>query len=1492
MVKKVIMSDEGLHIINTVDNSQLYSELSRGQNAIRKSADSAVKEGDRIDATFGKVATTLGGLATAFSMSAFVKQMVQTRGEFQQIEVSFNTMLGSAEKANALMQQLTKTAAVTPFDLKGVADGAKQLLAYGTAANDVNDTLVHLGDIAAGLSLPLGDLVYLYGTTMTQGRMYTMDLRQFMGRGIPIAEELAKQFGVTKDKVGALVTEGKVGAKEFNAAIMSMSSEGGKFGGLMEAQSKTISGRISNIEDAFSVMLNNMGKNSEGIINGSLSAVSSLIENYEQVGRVIASVVAVFGVYKAALITQAAGIEALTVAEAAHYGVITLVEKAQKLLNATMLANPYVLVAVGIAGVVAAFVSMKTAEEQVADATKNYNDAKQKTIEKEEQHRAEVEKLMSVAKDESLSTETRRDALVRLEQQYPAIFAKYKTEADMLAHILEINNAVIKSDNARSITVANNELKHVNLRIKQLEEKGKKLRVGIGSNKYGMITPFLQGRTSEEEAELKSLRKKKSELSKGVGRSNADSYLANLTGVSNKDLDKQIKERKSLIAEINISSSEDEYGVKHGKRYGKTQVGGATGIYNKDELQGQLQDLQREKNRRNEKKYTPAQRKAQLKKSLDSADKALKDFDKSSNKYSADEVDKKRKELQEAASSAEKAYKGIGGSTAKSGGKVKNTPKQIAAEKEREAKDYRDKLEVMNEETEKLQSKLSQSEISTLQDGRERELRQMKQDNEAELEQLDDEKREYIKKKEETAKAKAKANGKKYDSKDGKLTKGEEDKFSEIRENTIQRQMNDYNALMDVEKSDMRSFLQEYGTMEQKKLAITEDYEERIRKAKTDGEKASLTMQRDSSIEKAESEEMTSTIDWDGVFSDLKGHTTGYLEGLRAQLQSMVDKGDLPVDQMQTISSKIHDIDDALGKQQTLWNFIGDKAREHKRLIGEAADSQSQLNEAKKNEADYANEILSIESKIGSLLSTAGISVDKVDAKSLSELDKGSDSFQKIASLVNPLILSLAVAEGKLAKARKETKKATEDAESAEDKSKVSTSQSVANWFSDADQFIAEKGIDQIPQLLDDFGMGDTGKRVASGLSAFNSASGAVADYASGNYIGAAVKSIDAIKSFSDAIIGGGNVDSMEAEIAKLGESNENLAKAVSDLSENIGKSDSTSQQSIDAYKAAIDAESEWEENQRQRIDDRASEHGRHHSFDYNVGRKGTDWSGWDEFNQVLAANNYTERVSSADDLWSLSPEMMKLLRDYAPSAWNELLNETAGQSNPSGLIDEYIERAGKIEELTDALNEKLTGYSWDGFLDSYKNLLKNCTSRTVDFADNINEIISNALLESLTNDEFATRIKALYAYIAEHADDGLDTDEVDYIRSENESIAQAMLKRRQQLEDAGLVVSSSTQSASSKGYQTISQDTGEEISGRETAILIGVSDIQGKVSAGADTLNRIEVGQGAIVTRIDAMQTAMATSNIYLANIAKYSKKMLDFGDKLDEIIKNTKNI
>lgn len=246
-------------------------------------------------------ATLLGGLG----FEQLTSSIFNTRSQFQQLEISFNTMLGSADKSKQLMDELIQTAAHTPFDMSSITGGAKQLLAYGTEAKDVNKTLVQLGDIASGLNIPLGDLVYLYGTTVSQGRIFTMDLRQFMGRGVPLAEELGKILHQNTTEVQESVSKGKVTSDIFKEAIANMTQAGGRFGGLMEQQSKTLEGQWSNIGDSIQQAFNEIGKKSEGVFSSGLSIISAMVENWQEVIKVIGVATIAVGSYRASLMAAA-----------------------------------------------------------------------------------------------------------------------------------------------------------------------------------------------------------------------------------------------------------------------------------------------------------------------------------------------------------------------------------------------------------------------------------------------------------------------------------------------------------------------------------------------------------------------------------------------------------------------------------------------------------------------------------------------------------------------------------------------------------------------------------------------------------------------------------------------------------------------------------------------------------------------------------------------------------------------------------------------------------------------------------------------------------------------------------------------------------------------------------------------------------------------------------------------------------------------------------
>lgn len=444
----------------TQDNKQVLVSLEQMRTEFSRMAQQAKSSGDELDNTFdslkGKIAGVAGGIASMATVTQLGKKIMNVRGEFQQLEIAFGTMLGNGEKANELMTQLTATAAKTPFDLKGVANGAKQLLAYGIAADEVNDTLVHLGDIASGLSIPLNDMVMLYGTTMVQGRMFTQDLRQLQGRGIPIMEALANTMGVTKDAVSELVSTGKVGAQEFQKALMSLTEEGGKFGGLMDKQSKSISGQISNIEDGIDMMFNEIGQKSEGAINLALSGVGALVENYETVGKAILALAGTYGTYRAALVVVAAtekahlamvkaavlekklaaaanitlsNTDAMAAARKAFFTKTIKANTVAVLKNtAAMLTNPAVLITAGLVALCATIYAVSRALNTQARAQERVNELEEKQQEERDNAKSEADQAIATIKSETATVYEKAKAYETLKKIMPELTDKYSQQ--------------------------------------------------------------------------------------------------------------------------------------------------------------------------------------------------------------------------------------------------------------------------------------------------------------------------------------------------------------------------------------------------------------------------------------------------------------------------------------------------------------------------------------------------------------------------------------------------------------------------------------------------------------------------------------------------------------------------------------------------------------------------------------------------------------------------------------------------------------------------------------------------------------------------------------------------------------------------------------------------------------------------------------------------------------------------------------------------------
>ena len=534
------------------DQSQIQKDVEAIKKQFEQMTRKAVEEGKKQADVWQ---TLLKGATAYFTLQgaqSFISQMVAVRSQFQQLEISFGTMLKSKEKANELMAQLTDLAAKTPFGLEEVSEGAKKLLAFQIPAQEVTETLRRMGDVASGLGVPMGQLIHVYGQVKAQGKLVTNDLYQFMNAGIPIIAELSKVVGKSETEIKDMVSAGKIGFTEIQAVIKNMTNEGGLFYNLMAEQSKSLGGQISNLKDNFDQMLNEIGKASEGIVSGAIKGVSFLVENYETIGKLIAGLIVSYGTYRAALIATAAVQQivaartaGMTVAEMAHYTWLVLVEKAQKLLNLTMLANPYTLVAGALVGLVSYMVMFKKEATVAEQAQKSFNDEQERQKKVLEDERNEIEKLIEVVKDENAAKGQRINALNRLKDIYPDIFSKYKTEEELIRNIAKALKEVSNAQKEKDLKMDKDYIERL-----QVQKRGLQARLSGAANPVDIVN-------YKEQIQAIDI-----QIDKATKQHAWQSTLKRIDDIAELSADEQAKERKLMI---------EEYNRRHNAKQAKNQ---------------------------------------------------------------------------------------------------------------------------------------------------------------------------------------------------------------------------------------------------------------------------------------------------------------------------------------------------------------------------------------------------------------------------------------------------------------------------------------------------------------------------------------------------------------------------------------------------------------------------------------------------------------------------------------------------------------------------------------------------------------------------------------------------------------------------------------------------------------------------------------------------------------------------------------------------------
>lgn len=1420
----------------------------------------ASAEMERLDRQAESVRGTVSKIAGAFAVKELVSNIVKVRGEFQQLEASFRTMLGSEEKADALMQQLIRTAATTPFDLQSVANGARQLLAYGENVENVNDDLIRLGNIAAGLNQPLNDLIYLYGTTMTQGRLYTADYNQFVGRGIPLGRELASVLGVTESKVREMVEAGKVGFPEVQQALQNLTNEGGMFYNLMEEQSKTITGRISNIEDSISMMMNEIGQQSEGIIGGSLDAVSYLVDHYEQVGRVLVGLVGTYGAYKTAVMAvtamqalQTVGVGALTVAETLHYGWLVIVEKAQKLLNATMLANPYVLVATLIAGVVAAMVSMKTETERLKEAEEEYQAAKRKTIEAEEEHRRRLEELCGVAGDESLATDTRREALNKLEQKYPDIFAKYDTEYEKLKNIKRIKEEIAELEAGQSITRPQNELDSVNERIAVLEAK-KATERWEDANGSGTRMRKVGGLTGNEATELQNLYNKRKALSEQVRKERANAYFENLTGISNETLEQQIKQRENLLARMTTEQ----------RKYGAITYGNETlrGTFSRDELQYQLNKLTAEKNRRNLRRDSSADWGAQARKEYEQALKAYNDFlADTSNSLTQEEYEKKAKELKDALSLAKKEYDRYKPDENKDA----ESERKAADKAENEAERRRQAQQKLDDELIALELQNQQDELDLMGEGTDKKLAQIDAD-------YDKRKAEIEKKARELADANRKAGV--ADVNSSGLTKPQQDEIDRANGLNEDTRRKETVEVYEAEAAAMRDYLKEYGTYQQQKLAIAQEYAEKIRKAQNDGERMALERQRDSETAALDVSYLKQSIDWTAVFGEFGGM---FSDIIRPALEQA--KAYMRTDEFKRLDpSSQNDLVDAVRQME---QSSGGSDKASFRRLGTEIDSLRQsmleLNEAKQAEAEALERLKEAQENYEQALregSDAEIEAARTARDTAQEnADSASESVRTQEAVVNGNQKAVTDTAFTLRANMENVTQGLQKLASSGIRNAYDGLIQLGKGTGGAMGKIAES-LEKVPivgwiiSIIDVFKDGLSNFIGPLLDSVFNAVSGIIGDVLSGDVFVTLFKSVrSGIGNILDAIsfggfgklvdkINGSNAEEVQASIDRLTDRNESLQQSIEDLTDTIKGGEG--RKSVAAYQQAYDYQSEQNANYLAIAQAQAGYHGSHHSWNYY-------WGGFSR-EQIDKLSQQIGRQWDGS-LWSLSPEEMKTLRSNV-DMWKQI--QDTGKGGYGGRLteklDDYIDQAGKLEELEEQLNESLTQISFDSLYDSFIDTLMDMDASAEEIAGNVSEYFMRAILSNQIGEQYKERLQAWYDGFAERMkDNDLSAEDIAALTNGYEAIVEDAVALRDKLAEAtgyGGEEGGTTQTGKAGSFSAMSQEQGTKLEGLFTSgqmhwasIDEQMQDVSEQMGTAVDHLRRIEENTGNSARHLDEIK-------------------------------------
>lgn len=820
-----------------------------------------------------------------------------------------------------------------------------------------------------------------------------------------------------------------------------------------------------------------------------------------------------------------------------------------------------------------------------------------------------------------------------------------------------------------------------------------------------------------------------------------------------------------------------------------------------------------------------------------------------------------------------------------------------AKEEERIGKERLKAREDLDKDLLALQRQNQDDETALMQDGTQKKLAEIDNDYKQRIAEIDRQETEFRKKNKEAGLVGLGADG---------LTDEQADALQKARDNAAKEQEHKTQEVYASEVRAMRNYLKEYGTYQQQKLAIAEEYAEKIRNAQNEGERLSLVAGRDRALQQVEINAVRQQVDWGSVFGDFgtmfKDQLQPTIDRLRRMAQSDTFRQS-SLEEQQILYSLI----EKLERSSTAWDSdifkrVSDDLSAYQEAMGRYSKAVDAARAAEENlvKAEKELETARNENRGEEGIRSAQENVDKAheafDAASEDVRIFGGQVQETTAALNSSATEAKAMFDNLGEGLRGLTSGNLQgigqglmklDGLFGDNKLTAQAGNALAKGFQSllgkdseaaktltaalGDSGLAGEIISAVLGLLDMLAQDGIGGIVSSLMdTVLGSVSGVLDDVLSGGIITKPMQSVvNGVGNILDSLtfgglgswLGGNDKEVMET-VNRLTESNEYLRESIDSLAERIGQGDNTNAESIDYYNDARKAELEWEENQRNIIKVLASAWtnsgygflGLGGKGSFNKHSPGSGWEGWDAFTETLRKNGFNITVDSTGDLWNLTPEQMELLRDSNPKEWQKLFSGD-GHKNPKSAVEEYIERAGTLEELTDALNEKLTGYTWDGFLEKYKEMVRSAEDITEELGDFISETVTDALIESFVNEELKDDIKELYEYIADAAADGISEEEKARIEAMNSAIADKAESWREAMTDSGMIDPGSygtSQSGRAGAYTAMSQEQGTKIEGLWTTSAMHLSsmdekmqDVSAQMGTAVDSLRRIEENTG-----------------------------------------------